>query len=205
MNTRNESSPKDAEAIRDAVADRLMSSQATDRRRMLLRGIGKGTAVLAATVPLKTLAGQTLLTYDSAHACSISGMHSGVHSTTPSTPTCSGYAPTWWGQPTNNTPPTPANKWPLSGGITFNTACKDVFTKSTISVSLFKVMNLPAYANTDERHWICAWLNAQFDDLTNAGKFPYTGAEVLNFYKSSGATYADALTFFKGFMETRTV
>ena len=179
----------------------MLSSAAVARRRMLLKGVGKGSAVLAATVPLQTLAGQSLLTFDGKHQCSVSGMHSSVHSATPTnTPICGGYSPGWWGQSDNGT--TPKRTWPLlPSAWTYNTKCSTVFTRVTLSgnPTLFQVMNNPIYASTDERHWICAWLNA----LSHSWSFPYTGQEVRDFYNSSATgVYADALDFFKTYMET---
>jgi hypothetical protein len=182
-----------------------LSSSAIARRRVLLKGVGKGTAVLAATVPLQTLAGQSLLTFDGKHQCSVSGMHSGVHSATPTnTPLCGGYSPGWWGQVENGSDPrVPKRTWPaLPNFWSYNTKCSAVFTSQTLTgdPTLFQVMDDPQYASTDERHWICAWLNA----LSHSFSFPYSGQEVLDFYFASPTVSADALNFFKTYMETHT-
>lgn len=179
----------------------MLTSAAIARRHILLKGVGKGGVVLVATVPLQTLAGQSLLTFDGKHQCSVSGMHSGVHSATPlSTPLCGGYSPGWWGQSDNGT--SPKRAWPtLPNSWTYGTKCSTVFNKTTLSgdPSLFKVMSDPTYANTDQRHWICAWLNA----LSSSWSFPYTGQQVLDFYYSpTPGLSADALDFFKTYMET---
>lgn len=182
----------------------VFSPAAIARRRMLLKSVGKGTAVLAATVPIQTLAGQSLLTFDGKHQCSVSGMFSGVHSATPtSTPLCGGFSPGWWGQSNNSTPLVPSRAWPtLPNGWTPNTKCRSVFTRNTLTgdPTLFQVMKPPTYANTDERHWICAWLNA----LSRSFNFPYSGQQVVDFYNlGRGSTgYINALTFFKTYMET---
>jgi hypothetical protein len=184
---------------------------AVDRRRMLLKGVGKGAAVLAAAAPIKTLAGQNLLTFDGKHQCSVSGMQSGVHSAIPaSTPICGGYSPGWWGQADDgrhhgswsnpDATPKPRRAWPsLPNGWTYNTPCKYVFNRRSLpgNPSLFQVMNPPDYANTDEFHWICAWLNA----LSHSFNFPYTGQQVIDLYNSP-TEYHNALTFFKTYMET---
>ena len=188
-----------------------LSSAAIARRRVLLKGVGKGTAVLATTVPLQTLAGQSLLTLDRLHQCSVSGMQSGVHSATPKdTPICGGYSPGWWGQVEKNSN-SPKRSWPsLPSGWTYNTPCKTVFTKSLLKnddgtlPSLFQIMEKKdkdsKFSNTDEYHWICAWLNA----LSHSFNFPYSGQEVLDFYNSLDPVYSDALNFFKTYMETHT-
>lgn len=180
------------------------TSAAIARRRMLLKGVGKGTAVLAASVPIQTLANQSLLTFDGKHQASISGMFSGVHSATPTTtPLAGGFSPGWWGQSNSDTPLVPSRTWPaLPGGWTYNTKCRSVFTQTTLpgDPTLFQVMQLPIYANTDERHWICAWLNA----LSHSFNFPYSGQQVVDFYNQGrgSAAYTNALTFFKTYMET---
>lgn len=193
----------------------VLSSATIARRRILLKGVGKGAAVLAAAVPIQTLAGQSLLTFDGKHQCSVSGMHSGVHSATPpNTPLCGGYSPGWWGQSeTVKGKMVPKRPWPtLPNGWTFDTPCDAVFTQCTLrntdgsKPSLFQVVEpkepISRFANTDEFHWVCAWLNA----LSHSFNFPYSGQQVLDFYTQGLAStaYQDALTFFKTYMETHT-
>lgn len=179
----------------------MLSTEALARRSLLLKGLGRGSVVLAATVPLQTLAGQSLLTEGGKHQCSVSGMQSGVHSATPTnTPTCGGYSPGWWGKSDDGIKP--ARAWPLlPNSWTYNTKCSVVFSKQVLSgnPSLFQVIKPGGgYSNTDEFHWICAWLNA----LSHSFNFPYTGQEVIDFYNSTSS--ADALAFFKTYMETHT-
>ena len=81
-----------------SIAQEPMSAEATARRLVLLKGLGRGAAVLAASVPIQTLATQSVLTPGGQHQCTVSGMHSGVHSTTTTTLVCGGYSPGWWGQ-----------------------------------------------------------------------------------------------------------
>lgn len=183
-----------------------LSSSALARRHLLLKGLGKGSVVLAAAVPLQTLAGQSLLTFDGKHQCSVSGMHSGVHSATPTnTPICGGYSPGWWGQSTTvNGKIVPSRTWPTD----YTIKCRTVFTRSTLIntdgtyPSLFQIMEprepISKFSNTDEFHWVCAYLNA----LSHSFNFPYTGQQVIDFYNST--SYTDALTFFKTYMETHT-
>lgn len=181
-----------------------LSSAAVARRRILLKGVGKGAAVLAATVPIQTLANQTLLTPDGLHQCSISGMTSGVHSATPTnTARCGGFSPGYWGAVKPSTkPPEPLNLWPYN----YNELLKVNFPRASApsNVTLFDVMRDPTYATIPERHWIAACLNAL--KLNAGGGFPYTASEVLGFYNQGAAsrTYQNALTFFTNYMETRT-
>lgn len=180
-----------------------LSTDALARRSLLLKGLGRGSAVLAATVPLQTLAGQSLLTYDGKHQCSVSGMHSGVHSATPSnTPTCGGYSPGWWGQSQIVDGKTvPRRTWPID----YRIKCDTIFTRCTLlnsngtRPSLFQIMSDSRFASSDEFHWVAAYLNA----LSQSFNFPYTAQEVLDFYNSP-SSYADALAFFKTYMENHT-
>jgi hypothetical protein len=206
MQNRIDSGESDVPATLPVRSGDPLSRDAAVRRRLLLRGIGKGTAVLGATVPFQTLAGPSLLTFDGRHQCSVSGMHSGVHSAMPSTSTCGGYSPGWWGQTSDGK--SPRRAWPvLPKNWTYGTKCKTVFSQRVLSgdPTLFEVMSPRAggkYSNTDEFHWICAWLNA----LSHSFNFPYTGVQVLAFYNQGIGTpaYMDALAFFKTFMETHT-
>jgi len=176
------------------------------RRDILLKGINKGAIVVSVAAPIQTLAGQSLLTFDGKHQCSISGMQSGVHSATPTnSQICGGYSPGWWGQSTRYGKP---KHWPAY--VNYAASVTSVFQYSKLQnpngtePTLFQVMDPrnhgAQFSNTDEFHWICAWLNA----LVNRFNFPYLAAEVLEFYNQGPAskTYQDALVFFKTYMET---
>lgn len=203
----------DSSTVAGSTSEQSLSASALARRRALFKGLGKGGAVLAASVPIQTLAGQTLLTAGGQHQCSVSGMHSGVHSAVTNVAYCGGYSPGWWGQSQIlNGKLCPKRTWPtLPNSWTYQTKCKVVFTRSTLKVSgtsvsptLFEVMcptDSPntQFSDTDEFHWICAWLNA----LSNSFNFPYTGQQVIDFYNNP-AMYADALLFFKTYMEQHT-
>lgn len=196
----------DSEMTSQDAPDHL-TSMAVARRRALLRGVGKGAAVLAATAPLQTLAGQSLLTFDGKHQCSVSGQFSGVHSATPrDTQTCSGFSPNYWGLAAagnGNGNASPANTWPTDYRLKFI----DVFTQSGFnpSITLFQVMeNNGQFTNADERHWLCAYLNA-LASVASGLNFPYTAVQVLAYYNAGKGTkvYLDALMFFTDYMETR--
>lgn len=183
----------------------VFSSAAVARRRLLLKGVGKGTAVLVAAVPIQTLAGQSLLTFDGLHQCSISGMQSGVHSATPSnTPVCGGYSISHWALSDGSNPPKPpSGRWPsLPSSWTYATHINSVLSPNSLTgnPTLFQVMN--AFASTPEAHWICAWLNALWEEQhVGTLKFPYTATQVLDFYNLPAAPRADALLFFTTYME----
>lgn len=181
----------------------ILSPAAITRRHALLKGLSRGSVVLAVAAPIQTLASNTLLTADKNHVCSISGMQSMLHSASPDCQVCGGYSPGWWKQ-VNRDGITPRRPWPaLPNSWTYNTKCKAVFTQwsgTSSSATLFEVMR--NNSNTDEYHWICAWLNA----LSHSFNFPYSGAQVLGFYNAGKGTptYNNALLFFKTYMEIHT-
>jgi hypothetical protein len=181
-------------------------SNAMERRRLLLKVLGKGSAVLAATIPITTLAqSTTLLTplgKDGALAglrCSVSGMQSGVHSReTGAAVTCGGYSPGWWGQVADSKAEganrTPRRTWP----IPYTELCTNRFTKTATDDSgvvftgktLFNVMDDSNFANTKTRHWIGAFLNAS----GGYPSFPYTAQQILDCYnRVAGAPNRDAM------------
>ena len=166
-----------------------LSSAAIARRRILLKGVGKGAAVLAATVPIQTLANQSLLTFDGLHQCTVSGMKSGVHSTTPgTTPLCGGFSILHWSD-LNTT------QWP-GGTSTSGLKWKQVFTTSSPYNNNTLVEILKTRSSSAEAHWIVAWLNATRPPPGTP--FPYTPDQVVAY---NTAASADAYTFFTTFME----
>lgn len=177
-----------------------LSPAAIARRHALLKGLSRGSVVLAVAAPIQTLASNTLLTADRNHVCSISGMQSVLHSASPNCQVCGGYSPGWWKQRDGSRP---RRTWPtLPMGWTYNTPCKNVFTQCGFPATTSLFNALWDYPNTDEYHWICAWLNA----LSHSFNFPYSGAQVLGFYNAGKGTptYNNALLFFKTYMETHT-
>jgi hypothetical protein len=191
------------------TAAQTLNKQALARRHVLLRGLGKGAAVMGAVVPIQTFSAQTLLTFDGKYLCSVSGTQSAVNSTTTSSAlACGGYSPASWVQSESKRRAT--LKWPvLPNGWTAKTQCRKVFTRSVLMKedghwpSLIDVMEAneknSRFAASDEIHWICAWLNA----LSGSFNYPYTGQQVLDYYNQGFASksYQDALFFFKTYME----
>jgi len=200
----------------------LLSSSAIDRRRALLKGVGKGAAVLGATVPLKALAtlpSGSVFTYNGTGTltqirCGISGMTSGVHSRdTDRSQQCIGYSPGYYHKrehfPSGTRPDalitavfsTCALKVPV-----LRETCVEVErenstqTKCTTEVvgtkvpTLLEVMNIKP--RPDEFHWLAAWLNAQ--PSSPAVNYPYSGTDIVAFY---AAKDAKALEFIKKYME----
>lgn len=194
------SEPSDTPAASGSVpgAPDARQARAIDRRRLLLKGVGRGSALLGATVPLKTLAGTRVITFD-ATQCTVSGMQSGVHSASPSNLTCKGYTPSSWGQSVNNAGLVPVKAWPT--GVNPGAACTTVLINCKLTVlskpaTLFQIVN--QFPTSDDAHWLCAWLNAQVPTTANLN-FPYSTDSVLRFYSSSSS---NALAFFKKYTET---
>ena len=201
MNSKTPPPSSDTEPVHDsnqAASKDVLANDRLARRRLLLSTV-TGSAVLLSASPIKALA-QTCSTQQ----CSISGMKSANHSFKPGEceEQCGGYSPGWWGQKENSGGEiVPRRTWP----IPYNQLTNAIFTRSTIrtrsgdSPSLFEVMR--NYANSDERHWICAYLNSM--SPPPGYKFPYTSAQVLSFYFETGPyTASEALEFFKKYMET---
>jgi|CXWL01.1.fsa_nt_gi hypothetical protein len=168
------------------------------RRRLLLKGIGKGSAVVAAAVPIKSLAFTSAVTANG-KICSISGVQSAAHSAPTNLPTCGGLSPGWYKT---------ISHWPNYNaitGIATNTVGSLVFTQNSLFNVVFggglnsTLMDiLLNQASTDEFHWIAALLNGI--RAPSGYVFPYSAAEVLALY--AGPQRAEALAFFKGYMET---
>lgn len=199
MNSGTNHTPSSTETIHDGEQASSGVSKNIDklaRRRLLVSSVGGGVALLAATSPIKALAQTSSCTKQ----CSISGMKSANHSFKPGEcDPCGGYSPGWWGQHWRRDNTTPARPWPVGPQL----SVKSVLTKSSLSdsISLFELMGNPEYASTEERHWVCAYLNSFAPPL--GYKFPYTPQEVLNFYNGTGPySPMEALQFFKDYMES---
>lgn len=179
-----------------------LSPEANARRLMMLKGLGRGSAVVsAAALPLSALSqGSTLLLTPTGKGgeaaglrCSVSGMQSQVaNSRVPSDArTCGGYSPGWWGQETQtNGKVVPRRTWPID----YKTKVSQLFTRCasddpgmssmfTNGVTLFDVMRDPKFASTKTRHWIGAYLNGLAGGVPGF-PFPYSGTEVMKFYNT---------------------
>jgi hypothetical protein len=195
--------PEDASSavVSEQSLNSGLSSDALARRRMLLKSVGKGATVMtAASVPMHSLASIRTITNIGKNGapkvgCGISGMMSGVHSQEPSTTaTCSGYSPGRYKKIEN---------WPQSCNTDYGSFNKDTKFLSLFGGGLDKgllaIMN--ENSSSDEFHWITALLNG-CGGVPTTFNFPYTGTDVIKFYKGQGVyTAAKALEFFKTYME----
>ena len=172
----------------DGDAQRIAS-----RRRLLLRGIGKGSALLAATVPIKTLASTPSVTANG-QICTASGTQSAAHSQATSLPTCGGLSPGYYKK---------ISHWPNYSNTVYTVGIK-TFNQNTPFNAVFgggQSVPMLTILNTDpsspEFHCIAALLNAI--KAPPGYVFPYSAPEVLTLYTNN---QLPALTFFKGYMET---
>ena len=158
-----------------ARASELLAGHALARRQLLLKGLSKGGAAMAAVVPIQTLAasGSTILVTADNTLCTQSGQHSNVMSRTLTKVTCTGYAP---GHYVTSTTPVQTNDWP--SGITSSTAFTDIFggRDNTKLLTYLKIQ-----PGSSQSYWIAAYFNA-----TKAPTlpFPYTTTEVVAQYGS---------------------
>jgi hypothetical protein len=179
--------------LEEATQARVLGAPIS-RRSVLFKGLGKGSAVLAAAVPIKTLASTPSVTANG-KICTISGVQSAVHSGSTHLPYCGGMSPGYY---------TMLSHWPNYPNTTYTVGTKTFNNKSTfkyvfgggLSQGLWSIMQAPN--NEVEFHWIAALLNAIKPPLGYV--FPYTAQEVLNLYASG--QQAPALDFFKNYMET---
>lgn len=184
---------------RSLGSSRAMSSEALARRRMLLKGLGKGSAALAVVVPIQTLAATTII--GGTKLCTVSGVQSNVgsHNATGQQSECSGYQPSHYVTLANwpGFSATTGTATNIVDGITFTetTPFSTVFGAGVATPLLDILINSPS---SDEAVWVTALLNAISNPV--GFNFPYTPTEVRAFYSSPQA--AQALAFFQGYMQT---
>lgn len=180
------------------------------RRSMLLKSVGKGSAVLAAaSLPVHTLSNTPTIVIagNTSTRCSISGMQSGLGSRIPATDTCAGKSPGYWHkddhwiQSQKNVifaEPRPTfNSW---FGATTSTVGHHTLYEFLTSTGRGENSHL-TINNTPEWHWIGAWMNAMANNVAGTGvrNFPYTAPQVVAMYQDPGAfntTRDKAVEFF---------
>ena len=183
----------------DSLASVSPSVSALARRRMLLTSLGKGSAAVALVVPIQTLAVTTIV--GGTKLCTVSGVQSNVGSHPLGTPTiCQGNSPIFFQTLANwpgydSTPKKPVANFTVDGmNFSNNSNFSDVFTNGA-NTKLDAVLTTPT---SDDAVWVTALLNA----LKNTFNFPYTASQVRAFYNGGGPLKAQALAFFKDFMQT---
>lgn len=169
-----------------------LSSNALARRRMLLKSLSKGSAVVAATaIPIHSLAAPvTISTSDNMH-CAVSGMGSAIHSNVVPNGTCKGSNPSVYADPTKWPGYNPKNERFTVGSQTYGSTVRfrAVFGGNK-RATLRDIMGGIEGVNAD-RVWIAAWLNAgagfEKPNGRTAKNFPYSPAEVVNRYNNDSS------------------
>jgi hypothetical protein len=192
--------------------DGNLSAQALARRKMLLTSLGKGATVVGAVaVPMQSLAaiGSLSLTADGKR-CTISGTMSAVHSKETITATCAGRRPSYYSNvanwPNYNAATNPLATNGITGGggtFTFNKDTKFNSIGLFGSGSTLSLIDLlTSGPNSDFGHWATALLNGTLGSTAGGNtNFPYTAQQVIDLYNNP-AKQANALFFFKTYMET---
>ena len=204
------------QGVNDIRSAEELTTQARDRRRILLKGIGKGSAVLAATVPLQTLAAQRLTTANGLE-CNVSGSKSGPKSAMPlGSAMCGGFSPPYWGTDVSRWPTMVNPKAPVKNVLlryrNGTDSLFDLMQSTTTPKATSKKLAGEIFASagstlgstfSDEVHWVCAWLNAnKLSGGAAVSTYPYNAEQVLAFYNESDPKkYADALEFFSTHLE----
>jgi hypothetical protein len=169
-----------------------------NRRELLLKGLGKGTTIVAAVAPIQSLAFTSAVTANG-KICSCSGVQSAAHSRSTGLPTCGGRSPDFYNTVEHwpNYNPTTKHAPNTVGTITFDetTKFKSIFGGGQSKTMIAIMQTDPLSA---EFHWISALLSAV--KPPSGYVFPYSPIEVLALY--AGPQSAAALDFFKGYMET---
>lgn len=159
----------------DAAALGLTALQ---RRRVLLRGVGKGGAVLAAAVPLSSFA-NTLKTGagvdGKAHLCTLSGTNSILPSSAVTSGTCGGRNAGYWINADHAWKAFSVNGVAVSRSTLWSDVFGEVGTTNADKTFL-ELLDI----NGPKKTWVRALLNSA-DGYPNT--FPYSPSEVFGLYQ----------------------
>ena len=183
-------------------------ADALARRRLLLRGLGKGAVVAAAAAPLHTLATiQTRGQTDGKNGtqvvwATVSGCQSAVGSRAPtgvpvSEGFCAGHYASKSAWPGYQAPP---NKDQSICTVPFSSVYPGANSSNASKSCYTIVTQLPT---ASECRWVLAYLNAVTCVGTN---YPYTQSELVSYYQNAGSngnpTHAACEAFFGTYMES---
>jgi len=192
----------DSTTLSNETTTEPIAPESMARRSMLLRSVGKGSAVLAAaSLPVHTLAtSPTIVIQGKTDAkglgirCSISGMQSGMGSRIQASSTCTGKSPGYWHKP---------NHWTQSQTAVIRASSPPTFnsffgppTTSNGHYTLEQYLRtigdaypgqIPGLNNTDDWHWIAAWMNAMANGSSGIQNFPYTAPQIVQMYRDPGS------------------
>lgn len=189
----NDSTPHDTTPAAPATQGAAgMGLSALQRRRLLLRGVGKGGVVLAAAVPLASFATvpllKTTVVDGKAHLCTLSGVQSVLASSSVVTQECSGKSAEYWLDSNLTWPTFMARGQSVTRSSTFGSVFGG--TGGNTVMTLEQLLG-PGFSG-EEKTWVRALLNsAQFFPMS----FPYDTAFVVTSYGDMNLR-ATALEFF---------
>lgn len=190
----------DSTTITNETPTEPVTPDSLARRSMLLRSVGKGSAVLAAaSLPVHTLATTPTIVIQGKTdngrpiRCSISGMQSGMGSRMPATATCTGKSPGYWHEP---------DHWTASQRAIIRATSRPTFNSFFGATTATGDRTLEEYLrttgkrykdqvkglnDTDDWHWITAWMNAMANGSRGIQNFPYTGPQIIQMYRDPGS------------------
>jgi hypothetical protein len=185
----------------------VMPTDVATRRRMLLSGLGKGSAVLAAAAaPMHSLAcvdnGKTIAhpTDGKHYHAKVSRCASpiGSQKTAQDLPECEGYGTNHYQQGGKSCWP----KYPLDTRVScYDKKFSDVFPGANGTCSDKKFGDIVA------KHWgtaECRWVLAYVNSITCADRFPYEYYEITgNLWQGHSGSREDCQKFFSTFCESR--
>jgi hypothetical protein len=196
------SNPVSAEGpVQPAVAPAL-PADALARRRLLLKGLGRGSAAVAVMAPVQSLMAQSPV-----RLCTVSGVQSNVGSgrTGGTTEQCQGYSQGYFAVLANwpNYRKNPKRAINVADGRSFDQNSSFAFVFNDTSASTDSLITLIASGTASQKIWITALLNSikrAGIPASQIGYFPYTATEVVGLYNDP-AKRAAAEAFFTGYLE----
>ncbi len=197
LNSRTDNN--DSEPTLGSPQDSVVAS----RRRLLLQGIIKGSAVAASVVPIKSMATAPLITNENpAYHCSVSGQYSIAHSRMTAPKVCGGYNCSHYKIITNwpncnNANPRVATNYVKGIKFTQNSSFKSVFGSGSTS-SLMSILN------NNTSHEYAYWITALLNSIKPQGIYVFThdASEVHSLFNDSNQRAA-AYSFFKSKLSWR--
>lgn len=171
------------------------SAQLSSRRKLLLSGIVKGSAVAAATIPIKSLATERYVT-GNGKICTVSGTQSAAHSQRESYQQCVGGHPSYYCDTKN---------WPSSynckvgtNSFTPQSPCKNLCGGSSTTKLIDCLKNSP---DSNNSVIITAILNACKSKESSIIRSPYPADELMR--RFGDGRRAATLAFCRGYMQTK--
>lgn len=178
----------------EAMVDFPQDSVVASRRRLLLQGIVKGSAVAASVVPIKSMATAPLITNENpAYHCSVSGQYSIAHSRMTAPKVCGGYSCSHYKIITNwpncnSANPRIATNYVNGRKFTQNSSFRSVFGSGSTS-SLISIIN------NNTSHEYAYWITALLNSIKPQGIYAFThsASEVRALYNSDKRAAAYSL------------